>query len=144
MFLNKYFKAAPIALMLPILIGSFAGTRSGASSLTMGNGARYAASEGCGTHSPKVVGPNGIFEGVSALARSGVTKQDILRSVPTNTVASWCAYSVSIGQSNVRRMSVIVKFLAKATQVDEQRAAAYFRHTNLFSSVTIYKNRHYY
>jgi hypothetical protein len=103
------------------------------------------AQGGCGTTRPRNIGPKGVFIGVEAIAKSGVTGHQVLNVIPNDTVALWCVTVAFVTDiSKKRPAGVTVQFLSKASRTDEQRAAAYLLATHLFSRVVIVKNPQHY
>jgi hypothetical protein len=45
---------------------------------------------GCGTSVPNSIPPNDFFIGVKAIAKPGVSDQEVLWSIPTTSIALWC------------------------------------------------------
>jgi hypothetical protein len=105
------------------------------------------AQSGCGTKRPASIGPKGVFIGVNAFAEPGVTGPEVLNVVPNHTVEleRWCVTVAFVNAPSKKHpASLNVQFLSKASEDDEQRAAAYLRETHLFSRVLILKNPQHY
>jgi hypothetical protein len=102
-----------------------------------------AAPGGCGTNAPSSIPPNGVFIGVRATARPGVSNAELLKAIPHDAVALWC---VRVGFVNglLTPKTVDLQFLSQATAKDVQRSAGYLRGTTLFVSVVVVPNpKHY-
>ena len=115
-------------------------------------GVPRSAPGGCGLEVPNSIPPPGVFIGVLGIPRHGVSPQAILATIPKYTVALWCARVVMVLPSHGSKAHPLpgvpgqteVQFLAKASLIDQERAAAFLRHTGLFAKVTVFTVRHYY
>jgi hypothetical protein len=89
---------------------------------------------GCGTTVNHAYAAKG-FIGVRAIAKFGVTIHQVIKSVPKNTVALWCASQAFI--SSEALVILDIRFQSNASAADEGRASTYFWNTGLFRDVLV-------
>lgn len=103
------------------------------------------AEGGCGTVAPATIGPTGVYVGVTAAAKPGVTGKQVMASIPSDTVARWCSRVVFVDTlKKAGPVTIKVQFLSRASKGDVTRAAAYFRDTELFSRIVVVAHPEHY